>query len=190
MEFDNIMGATGASFVYPTLDPAQAGTAITLSGGNLTASAASFGGAGSVFDTVAFPASSDKYFEVTVISVAGGEMQIGVVRSDASLSALPGQGVGDVYSSTGSVIGFSSTVGSLPSYTAGDVIGVRYDSGTRAVSFTKNGGTPTSYTIGGSGGTFYAVIGLTGGGSSSSASINFGPTMAYSIPSGSSLLTA
>lgn len=177
-----------AAIAYTTFNPSAKGAGVTLSGGNLTAACS---GGSVVLAIKAVGGSEDKYCEFTVNSAT--EVSIGVHSGGGTFNNMPGfdstNSVG-YYGANGNVYYNGSTTGtSGASYSAGDIIGVRLQAGSNAVSFYKNGVLQATYTNVNVSGKVYMSVGSFSGGSCN-VTANFGPTMAYSIPSGASLITA
>lgn len=186
MAVQQLLAAIGA-VAYTTLDPAKKGAGVTLSNGNLTAACS---GGSVVLAIKAVGGSEDKYCEFTVNSAT--EVSIGVHSGGGTFNNMPGfDGTNSVgyYGSNGNVYYNGSTTGtSGASYGAGDVIGVRLQAASNALSLYKNGVLQATYTNVNVSGKVYMAVGSFSGGSCN-VTANFGPTMAYSIPSGSSLIT-
>lgn len=177
-----VIAAYGAGVVtYPTWNPADKHTTVTLSNSDRTASNA--GGNGGVRATIPVPSSSDKYWEFTVTSGASG--QIGIAKATVPLTTFPSASTDAVmYLYGGQLVSGGVTLASNASYTTADVIGIRYDSSTGVVTFYKNN-TLQPNSVTGLSGIYYPAF----GGGTGAGTVNFGPTLTYSLPSGASMLT-
>jgi hypothetical protein len=122
-----------------TLNPSDKDAAVTLSGGNLTASIAPTGGYNDVRATTA-KTSGKWYFEILVNSVSSVEPGVGLANGTASLSNFLGADANSVGYYSSGFVGFNgASVGwSGSTYTALDRIGVAMDIGNNRVYFAKN----------------------------------------------------
>ena len=130
---------------YATLNPlnAKAYNTSSLSDGNLKLSATAFNGFIDAQSTIAASA-FDCYCEVDVTEGGSTALQgIGVGNTIAQIATGAGSYV--VYRSTGSIIQYpgNSTIGTVASYTTGDVIGMTATS--TQVAFYKNGSLQGTY---------------------------------------------
>jgi len=161
----------------------------TISNGNLSISATSnFYVEG--LSTV--PASGyNNYTELTVDSVSGNSL-MGFAVGDASTSIISGLGSYVTYRENGAIIKYpgNQTLGSVASYTAGDVLGIAIDS--TNVKFYKNGALQGAYTHGLTGEYFVTGFGANQhyqGTTTTKLTANFGATdFVHTPPTGYSAL--
>jgi hypothetical protein len=112
-----------------------------FSDGNLKVSSTDTGSAYCQFSTIVMP--SGKYYaEFTINTASGNYPNIGI--GDLVVSENVNQGLGDVsggaaYQADGRVRVNGSTIGTFPTFTVSDVIGVAYDADNNRVYFAKNG---------------------------------------------------
>lgn len=165
-----------------TWDSAKKGANITLSGGDLVATAVL---AGSVGGTQGKSASGVWQFEVTIGTVSGSvRHRVGIIQAGTDYSiALGAQnfgaGIGYVAFS-----GFYQSNGYNAygaSFTTGDVIGVVFDAGTGSLTFYKNG-VSQGVALTGLTGTWYPAFGYDTTGDVS-GTLNVGTT-AFAYPIG------
>ena len=180
------------------LNPSDKGGTITLSGGNLTATASA--GNDNVRGTTS-KSTGKKYFEVTIGSGAGGNtLAVGIANSSAPLTVT---GLG-LDASSDSIVWYDAnacyinngSVGSPGSISNGQVLGIAIDLGAKLIWFCDITGSPTNWngassnvpgTNGGfsfsaSTGPWFAALGFRGAGA---MTINFGGSgFSGSIPSG------
>jgi len=178
---------------YATFNPADKGTSVTLSNGNLTDT--SLGGSG-VRGTLG-KSSGKWYFEVTVTGLAGTSPAypplIGIAgATNPLMSSWMGVSEYLYYASpAGSTViwsnNFRTTYGTA--LTAGDVIGMAVDLDNRQIIYYRNGVSQgvafTSTTF--AAGTYYPLVTDPNGGGSWSTTVtaNFGQTaFKYSVPTG------
>lgn len=155
--------------------------AITLSNGNLTATATN-ASTQNVRSTIG-KSTGQHYFEITITSAISNSTSYGVQTMAESLSALcgataAGYGYNDIGDKKHS--GVDAAYGTAPAN--GDVIGVLLDMTNGEISFRLNN---TSFGVAYTGlsGTFYA--GFSSGFGANSVTANFGATsFVYSVPSG------
>lgn len=116
---------------------------ITISGDNVSATMPTTATACIARGNTAW-SSGDKYFEVSVTSGTAG-LQIGLAISSVALTSTLGTNGNDSvgYRQNGTVWLASTNLGTFASYTAGDIIGVRWN-GSRFY-FYKNGTAQTNY---------------------------------------------
>lgn len=123
------------AFAYSTWNPLDKGAGVTLSGGNLIASA---GSTDSVRGT-RFWVAGKHYFEVTV-SGSNALWGIGVGTALAGLTTYPGFDPNAwAYYYNGQKASNNAFTAYGAAYTFGDVIGVGFDQTTGNVEFFKNG---------------------------------------------------
>jgi hypothetical protein len=171
------------SKTYATWDPANVGSNIALSGGNLIATSRGVGAAGAVRSTIGHT-TGKYYFEIT-ITTGITSSRVGTEQATESLTVNVGSGAGAwaYQESNGDQIhsGTSSTYGAT--YTTGDIIGVALDLDTPALTFYKNNtsqGSIPGFTVGA---TTFAAVGASSVGAVFTA--NFGATaFTYTPPAG------
>jgi hypothetical protein len=202
--FTYTMSVTTFSAITGTWNPADKAAAVTLSGGNLTASSnPAVGNYANVRGTVS-KAAGQWAFEVTVgtIGTSSGDsaIQIGIATSTQSLTGtLTGSANAWVYYGENGGAGAlysGSTVISVASLSAGDKVGVAFDGDADTVSFYKNGTYQGGFT--GVSGTVYPVFGSVdfSGAGAVTCTANFAGAFTYSYDSpataatGSPIVTA
>jgi hypothetical protein len=119
---------------YCVLNPLNVDTT-TLSNANLTASITGSSGGSSYFGTMALPASSKIYAEITVSSV-GDSTELGITSNSSSPLNSKNAGIFYAYNGDKDVLGTGSAFGA--SYTANDVIGIAVDTTAGTIQFFKN----------------------------------------------------
>lgn len=182
----------GDAVTYAKLNSADKGDDVTLSGGDLTAAIA-----GSGSDSVRSTQSKSAgkwYWEVTVNNT--GTNRIGVANATFGVDVGSGSPNSSLGLSTNSLAvgsdgnildpgGGGATIGSIGSYTSGDIIGIALDCDNATVGFRKNGG--SFVTISGSDvptGALFAAVGQYAG-STDNMTANFGSTgFAFPVPAG------
>jgi hypothetical protein len=180
---------TSLTATYTALNPADKGANITLSGGDLIAT--SSGGAGLARTVKAIGAAEHKYWEGTVGAITVNGM-FGVSNGSLANTSYPGttlNGMG--WFPSGTVLFNGGAIGSgAGTYTTGDVLGFEVNRSTGLVTLYKNGAQVFTATALGTydPASVYPTPGAAAG--VNVFTMNFGPTMAYSIPAGASLLTA
>ena len=165
----------GGARIYATWDPANKGSAIALSNGNLTTTQTT--SAGTAKATISMPNGDKWQWEVTLGSAAGN---IGIATSSALTSNWLGQDASGwaLYSGDGKVYNNNAGTGSFGTFGNGDVITFLLDlaSGTKTWKFKKNGGAIQTL-LSSINGPFFPAIGNTA--SADVATANFGPTLLY-----------
>jgi len=176
-----------------TWNPSDADVACALSNANLTATCT---GGGSGFRGVRATISITglKYWEITHDLVNGGDTQVGVANGTAGIFDFGGGVDNDSisYNAGGTVNLNGSSLGSIGSYTTGDVTGIAYDSVNSKIWFRKNGGNwdnngthnPATNTGG------YSISAITGADfpyvnvntNGSASTVNFGATAFVTAP--------
>lgn len=160
--------------VPTTWNPADKNALITLSNGNLTATAPN-GSTGEAVRSIFGTATGKYYWEITVGTVVGGStMTVGVGYSTMSLNNFPGRldANGFGYAQSGAI--WTNNNGGAAygsSYTTADIIGIALDMAAGKIWFSKNGtyqnsgdpvgGTNPAFT--GLSGTIYAAAGCNDG---------------------------
>ena len=139
---------------YATLDPANKGANVTLSGGNLSTSITATL-TGMVRSTIG-KSSGKWYWEVTP---TGGSVNIiGIANSSGTLTSYPGSDVNGFGYAQNALKWNSSSSAYGASFTTSDVIGVALDMDAGTLIFYKNNVSQgTAYT--GITGTMYAAVG-------------------------------
>lgn len=155
-----------AGLIYATWNPADKGTIVTLSNGNLTASNTNPTNRSAVRGTVGKTTGLWK-FEIVVN--AGTNVVLGAAASSIDLNeATSGLGTSPLgnaigYESGGQVRTGNVTQAIDPTYGAGDTISVEINAATRAVVFQRLGSARSgTYTMAGTGPIFPAVQVLNG----------------------------
>ena len=124
-----------------TWNPADTNAGITLSNGNLTATANS--GTDNICARASVFRSDIRQFEVTIVAeVEAFYPGIALGNASASLSTFPGSdnnGIGFNGNNTGN-LGGAPIAGPGFTWTAGDVITVAYDGAAKTLRLAKNGG--------------------------------------------------
>ena len=164
-------------------------TASTMSDGNLQVSFNTSSNFPAVRSTMAVDASGDHYFEVTVGTNTGAGMEIGIVPPTVRVTYGYLSSVGAVarsYRSNGQKWNGSGYVSYGDSYTTGDVIGLRLNSGSLygyKNGTIQNSGTPLETGLTGE----YAAAGnhVNNTGGSEIATFNFGQSSFSALPAGS-----
>jgi hypothetical protein len=164
-------------------------TASTMSDGNLQVSFNTSSNFPAVRSTMAVDASGDHYFEVTVGTNTGAGMEIGIVPPTVRVTYGYLSSVGAVarsYRSNGQKWNGSGYVSYGDSYTTGDVIGLRLNSGSLygyKNGTIQNSGTPLETGLTGE----YAAGGnhVNNTGGSEIATFNFGQSSFSALPAGS-----
>jgi len=156
---------------YATLNPLGSyglGTISTLSNGNLTATSS---GNSWWISTIGIPSTGKFYCEYTPASVTNVPW-IGVYATNSAFG---------IYRSDGAIIINGSTVATVATYAANDVIAVAYDSGTGAIAFYKNNTSVYTGTITYASPMFFAGFVSTG----NTVNVNFGQRpFSYTPPTG------
>lgn len=173
-----IMKKTPAGVTYATLNPANKGAGITLSGGNLTASTTAVNE--QVFSTLS-KTSGKWYWEGQVNS--GTIVYLGIASSSSSTSVSTGLDASSVgyRSNNGTLMWNSTSTGTYATFTTGDIMGFALDAGASTLALYKNNVLQTtySYSIG-------TPVFAAGGGSAAGAAgftMNFGATaLTYAPP--------
>lgn len=172
----------GPALNYATWNPAFKSSAITLSGGNLTAQIGT-SAVGLVRATLG-KGSGKWYWEVTGCAGTTGPIS-GIVTASTATSDFPGGTINDIgyYSPNGGIYNNSGVIQTFAAYTSTDVIGYALDPAGNTLKVYKNGALQGSVAIGAT--TWYPAVGQSGGGSTANAVANFGASaFAYSPPSG------
>jgi len=168
----------------PVLDPTHKGTGVTLSGGGLVANINN----GTVLGTI--PMIGQKYFEVTV-GASPYFSSFGVANLAVDLNQFTGY---DVYGWSVYISNFGTpSQGSMHNsgggginsnaLTAGDVIGVAYNSATGIMDVYQNGVIIGTHVWTGITGTVFPAFGSAVY-NSTQFTANFGPSFAYTPPTG------
>lgn len=168
--------------VYATWNPADKGSGVTLSGGNLTAACTGFNTM--VRGTIG-KSSGKWYWEVTVVAADGFGPVVGIATAAASVNNFLGSDASGFgyYGGTGN----KYTAGSPNAYGAtlanGDVVGIALDLDAGTLTFYKNH-VSQGVAFTGLVGTFYpAVSGAQQGVSVQQVTANFGAT-SLAVPTG------
>lgn len=134
-------GAAGGGGGTTTWNPADIGTRVALSGGDLIATNNGSTGAAMV-RSISSQTSGKYYWEITIGSSQTNSLAIGIADSTQPLStSFLGGGVhGAGYFGAGAVSFNSATAQTIMTFTAGDIIGVAIDIGNKGIWFRKNGG--------------------------------------------------
>lgn len=121
-----------------TWNPSDKSSALTLSGGNLTAAANIASASGGV-RTIVGLTGLKMYFEITLTSLGGGAVYPGLATAAASLTTSPGgANTVSVQSSSGNILVSGSTSGiSLAAFSAGQIACVAVDLIGQLVWFRK-----------------------------------------------------
>lgn len=173
---------------FATLDPANAGSNLTLSNSNLTFNTQySIGSNHSVRSTIGVT-SGKWYWEVTFNSlVAGVGPMLGIATAANPITTgdfcYPAQGAGHGigwYCGTGILYSDGNNIGTPGAYSAGDVFGFALDAATRVCTVYKNGVLGATFPAIGGSDAIYAAVGYCG-----NCTANFGATpFTYAPPAG------
>ena len=172
---------------YATLNPADKGAAITLTNGNLTATAS---GAGGVRATRAVLTGEHKYWEILTNGASNSRFGLANSSWDVSGTFLgDGNSIGWL---NGGILFNEAVEGESAALTfsPSDRLAIAFNRPGDVIQFYKNG--TLVFTLSGRGfGSFalFPAFHAMGAGGAPQATFNFGPTMTYAIPSGASLLT-
>lgn len=181
----------GGGFTPTTWDPANKGSNITLSNGNLTETYGSTAAAG-VLSVAAILVPS--YFELTINTALGGSTyRVGIATTGANLNSIGGA---DAFSwvydaATGNKVNNGSSSAYGAGFGNGANIGIAYNPNTQKLWFRLNGtwqasGDPaadTNEAFSSVSGTFYALASQNDNGFNVTA--NFSATaFSYSVPTG------
>ena len=162
---------------YATLNPLTFRGTASLANGNLDYTLPGATGTSNIRGTIAMPLSGKWYWEVTIS--AAGQGEFGVIDNQTFDYSY--------YWIGGSIYVNSSSVASVSTSTAGDVIGIGYDADNNQIRWYKNNvQLGSNYSLANTGRLLTYVENGTGvGGATSSGSINFGQRpFAYTAPSG------
>lgn len=181
---DTLFTGTTSTIVTPsftTLNPADKGSAVTLSNGNLTAT---FAVSSNIMVRAVQSKSVGKfYWEVTAGAIPN--VIVGIAKSGATLNNYLGQDANGwgYYGFNGNMTNNAVSSAYGATYTTGDVIGVALDCDNGTLTFYKNGVSQGQAFSSLSGTFFPAVSGSTG--AAESCTINFGATaFAFTPPTG------
>jgi hypothetical protein len=124
-----------------TWNPADSGTKVALSGGNLTAAHTSTTGV-AIVRSVASHSTGQFYWEITVNTTGAATLGIGIANATKNLNTtfLGGTTDGVGYYSNGGVSYNSATAQTIQTFTSGDVVGVAIDIANKGLWIRKNGG--------------------------------------------------
>jgi hypothetical protein len=173
---------------YCTLNPLAKGSIIALANGNLDASSSGTNYS-QCLGTIGM-SSGKWYWEVTVSSVTGTSLGIGIAKDTTNLASYGGDIGSFVYTNNGEKGSNDSFSGYGNSFTANDVIGVAFDADAGEIKFYKNNTVQNSGTpafTGLTAGPYLPVVAdqSTGAGNNWSIVTNFGQRpFAYTAPSG------
>ena len=183
-----LTSATAAN--YATWNGVAIGTDATLSSGNLDISY------GSVTPWLATAAtigmqSGQWYWEITITAASASPaiciIGISTKSSPNEISSYPGQNANGwgYYSNTGTKVNNASFTSYGATYTTGDVIGVAFDANAGTLVFYKNNTSQGTAFSSLTNGPYLPAIGDASGGSTFSASANFGQRpFSYTPPTG------
>ena len=168
---------------YATLNPLQSGA--TLTNGNLDATS---GTNTAVFATIPVGETGKKFYWEATINGSNFQ-QIGIADiAVGKTNAAPGDSGSEGYILLANGDAYhegSTTSTGNPSYTTGDIVGVKYDDTTRSLSWNKNGGSFFGAVTVDDGRRYAPVFGAGGGSDQISVSVNFGQRpFAYTPPTG------
>ena len=121
---------------YPTMNPLAKNSNTTLSNGNLDVSSTAVY---TTVSTIAFPSTGKFYAEFTINGTASGYPFVGIGGfNDTGIDNNANPNTGAFYAQGGYVTG-SVSVSSLTALSAGDIVGVAYDTSNGKVWFSING---------------------------------------------------
>lgn len=139
-----VYAASGGSYTSSSItwNPADKAAPVTLSGGNLVATATTGGNIQRASNT-ASSAGLKKYFEALITNAAGNYCAVGIASASHSISSYLGATASSGYGYHKGAILYPGATATSVDFTTGDVIGVLYDASaggsSGVVSFTKNG---------------------------------------------------
>lgn len=166
-----------------TLNPSDKNANVTLSNGNLTATATT----NSLGVRATTSISAGKfYFEAKVDSVVSAGQRIGVATAALSLASVVSGAAATIYYASGTVFAVGAAGVAIGSYGVGDVVGMAVDATASKIWFSVNGawnGDPVAGTGGFAipAGTVFPVIAP---GQTSFVTANFGNGFAHAAPAG------
>lgn len=177
-----------AGVTYATWDPADKGSNVTLSNGNLTAAIANGSTQASTKATIG-KSSGKWYWELKFDSTtSGSHVTVGIASSAIAVNGYIGLNATNYSYFSGNGQKYNNAGGAAygATWTTGDVIGIALDMTGGTLTFYKNNVSQgTAYT--GLSGTFYPAVGgdASGAGTTCTTTVNFGATaLTYSPPAG------
>lgn len=176
--------ALSVAVTYATRNPSDKSANITLSGGNLIATNPSITSWSSVRSTIG-KSSGKRYREYTIGS--GTDRHVGIGKSTATLASFPWFDANwyAYYYNDGNKVTNNSYSSFGAARNTWNIIWVALDMDAGTIAMYKNNVIQGTFMFTGLSGTFYAMVGLYGGGASTSVTANFGATpFAYTPPVG------
>lgn len=192
------VSSSGPPVVTPTmLDPLNTGSGVTLSNLNLTAKKTTGGIQWRMSRTVVGKTAGKFYMEATFDELTGSFIGIGLGDGTAAVSNFYGADThGLLLANNGQVFTGGAVLTTIQTTAEGAIVGVAIDIDNRRIWFRTNGGNwnnsgtanPATNTGGiafnaGMTGTFYVGAGVQTS-PNDQMTVNFGPTFAYTAPSG------
>lgn len=183
------IGTQADSTHVTTWDPANKGSTMTLTNGNLTATASSAGH--SAVRTVITAPVGGWYAEITV---GPGNIfyDIGMANASFSIETQLGATANSISyrASSGNIVKNNVSIFAAATYTVGAVIGIFHDATSNTIAFYKNG--VLQYTVASVDaptGSLYMAFSCGGSGANGAVTANFGATaFTYAAPVGSTFL--
>jgi hypothetical protein len=187
-QFSLVMTPGITPIVYATWNPSDAGSAVTLSGGNLIATINP--GPSLVRSTIG-KTSGKWYWEITITSVSPNQNVPGIAYIGASNNSFAGDNASSwgIYDAAATIAGGGYIYNALYvgtgylNYTTGDVLGFALDMGAQTLSITKNNVAMGSLITGLSGGAVYAVASIAANNGILTANFGASP-FAGTVPTG------
>lgn len=191
-------GVSGSPVITPAmLDPLNKGANVALSNLNLTATKASGGVGWQMARSTVGKSTGKFYLEATFDEFSGSFIGLGLGDAMASVSNFYGaDNHGLIYVNNGAVFTGGALLTTIQTIAEGQVLGIAFDVDARLIWFRTNGGNwndsgsadPATGVGGiafnaGMTGTFYPGAGVQTS-PSDQMTVNFGPTFAYTPPSG------
>ena len=144
LDASNLSGAVSYPVYVTTLNPSDKSAAITLSGGNLTATKSAAGASHEMVRATSSRVAGKWYYEFLVNSDdASRYVMLGMSVETDVLASFPGGspwGGVSLYGNTGTIFrGGTNYFSTLFTFTAGDVIGIAHDADARKIAWSKNG---------------------------------------------------
>jgi hypothetical protein len=178
-----LMGRGAApAITYATWNPADKATTITLSAGDLVATAPT-GFTNGVRSTI--NKTAGKWYWENTNAQTGGTVSVGIATASAAFTYVGADANALGYCNDGHVRVSGGSIATYSAYISTDVIGIALDQAAGAVSFYKNGGLQGALTLATYGLNGQALFAMVGSNNFMSATANFGATpLTYTPPAG------